>query len=69
MFKIFTAKPHSADVERLISYYNIMKTSRRSSLSPETIKNCLYIRVNMVSVNNINPQPAVLIWLNKKDIG
>jgi hypothetical protein len=66
MFKIFVAKPHSAEVERLISCYNIMKTSR-SSLSPDTIKNSLYIQFNMVTVNNFNPQPAVLIWLNKKD--
>jgi len=44
-----------------------MKTSRRISLMPETIKDSLYIRINTVTVNNFNPEPAVLLWLNKKD--
>ncbi|KAE9525816.1 hypothetical protein AGLY_014042 [Aphis glycines] len=44
-----------------------MKTSRRISLTSETIKDSLYIRINMVTVNNFNPEPAVLLWLNKKD--
>jgi hypothetical protein len=44
-----------------------MKTSRIISLTPETIKDSLYIRINMVTVNNFNPEPAVLLWLNKKD--
>jgi len=44
-----------------------MKTSRRISLTSETIKDSFYIRINMVIVNNFNPEPAVLLWLNKKD--
>ncbi|VVC46272.1 Hypothetical protein CINCED_3A009864 [Cinara cedri] len=54
-------KPHSADVERLTSCCNIMKTLRRSSLTSETIKDSLYIQINKVTVNNFNSQPAVLI--------
>lgn len=36
-------------------------------MSPETIKDSLYIQINMSTVNNFNPLPAVLIWLNTKD--
>jgi hypothetical protein len=42
-----------------------MRTSRRISLTSETIKDSLYIRINMVTVNNFNSEPAVLLWLNK----
>lgn len=34
---------------------------------PQTIKDSLYIRINMVTVNNFNLEPAVLLRLNKKD--
>jgi len=64
--RILAAKPHSADVERIISYYNVLKTCKRSSLSPETIKNSLYIKMNMSVVAEFDPQPAVLKWLNSK---
>lgn len=65
--RIIAAKPHSADVERIISYYNVLKTCKRSSLSPETIKNSLYIKINMPVVAEFDPQPAVLKWLNSKN--
>jgi len=64
--RLLAAKPHSADVERLISYYNVLKTSGRSSLSPNTIKDCLYVKLNMPSVSEYNPKEAVLLWLNEK---
>ena len=38
---------HSADVERLLSLYNQLKTSDRSSLSNETVSHCLYVNLNM----------------------
>jgi len=59
-------KPHSADVERLISYYNIIKTSDRSQLSPDTIKDSLYIKLNMPTLSEFNPHNAVLKWLKAK---
>lgn len=65
--RILAAKPHSADVERLISYYNIIKTPMRSQISPETIKDCLYIKINMTTVVEFNPLPSVLYWLAEKD--
>ncbi|VVC43993.1 Hypothetical protein CINCED_3A018482 [Cinara cedri] len=38
---ILSAKPHSTDVDRLIFYYNLLKTATRSSLSPTVINNYL----------------------------
>jgi len=67
--RIIAAKPHSADVECIISYYNVLKTYKRSSLSPETIKNSLYIKMNMPVVAEFDPQPAILKWLNSKKKG
>ena len=48
---ILAIKPHSADVERLISYYNILKSHNRSSLAPETIKNFHHVKLNMCTLN------------------
>lgn len=45
--RIIAVKPHSADVERLISYYNIIKTQMRSTLSHKTIQDSLYIKINV----------------------
>ena len=42
--RIVAAKPHSADVERLIKSYNLIKTEDRANLSSITLKNYLYIR-------------------------
>lgn len=57
----------SADVERIISYYNVLKTCNRSSLFPETNKNSLYIKLNMPTVDEFDPHPAVLQCLNSKN--
>jgi len=64
--RLLAAKPHSADVERLISYYNVLKTLGRSSLLPNTIKDCLYVKLNIPSVSEYNPKEALLLWLNEK---
>jgi len=66
MMKLGYHVMYSADVERLISYYNVLKTSGRSSLSPNTIKDCLYVKINMPSVSEYNPNEAVLLWLKEK---
>lgn len=54
-------------MERLISYYNILKTQLRSSLSSETIKDSLYIKINMTCLSQFNPHPAVIYWLKQKN--
>lgn len=48
--RVAAAKPSSADVEPLISYYNLIKTSHRSSMHQETMKDYLYVRFNVLSV-------------------
>lgn len=53
-------------MERLISYYNVLKTLGRSSLLPNTIKDCLYVKLNIPSVSEYNPKEALLLWLNEK---
>ena len=65
--RVIVAKPHSADVERLIKSYNVVKTIERSSMSSETLRSYLYIRYNMPVVSEFDPRPAVLAWIQEKE--
>ena len=53
--RIVAAKPHSADVERLINVYNKLKSNDRASLSPGTIKNYLHVSQNMGDMETFDP--------------
>ncbi|KAL4132390.1 hypothetical protein QTP88_009544 [Uroleucon formosanum] len=66
MARVLSAKPHSADVERLISYYNIIKTTKWSRLAPDIIKDAFYIKINMPTLSEFDPLPATKLWINKK---
>ena len=57
--------PHSMDVERIISSYNLIKAIDRSSLSSDTIKDYLVVRHNMPCVAQFDVRPAVEEW-NKR---
>ena len=65
--RVIAAKPHSADVERLISSYNCLKTNVRSSLSSDSLHAYLYIRQNMPPLANWDPRPSVHAWLHEKN--
>ena len=65
--RLIAAKPHSADVERLISSYNILKTDDRASLHSDTIRAYLQLRENMPPLANWDPRPAVSMWLTNKN--
>jgi hypothetical protein len=64
--RIVASKPHSADVERLISSYSGLKTNIRSSLSSSTLHAYLFIRQNMPTLSTWDPRPAVQAWINEK---
>ena len=63
--RILAAKSHSADVERLISLSNTLKTSDRSSTHLDTENMYLFVYYNMPSLYVWDPIPAVLLWRNK----
>ena len=65
--RILVCKPHSADCERIISLYNIVKSADRSLLNRQTISDYLYINMNMPLVSDFDPRPAVLHWLDEKN--
>lgn len=65
--RILVAKPHSADVERLISIGNILKSYDRQNLTVETENEYLFIYYNMPSLTKLDPRSAVQLWINKKD--
>jgi len=65
--RLVAAKPHSADVERLISCSNILKTSDRSSMHLETENLFLFIHYNMPPLVEWDPRPAVMTWLDKRN--
>ena len=62
--RILASKPHSADVERLISTYNKVKTACRARLSSSQVQNYLYIRHNMPVLEMFDVRPAVHLWLS-----
>jgi len=64
--RILAAKPHSADVERLISSSNALKSIDRSRMSLETENYYLYVHYNMPAIDLWDPRPAVLTWLSTK---
>ncbi|XP_050537960.1 uncharacterized protein LOC126903652 [Daktulosphaira vitifoliae] len=66
MARIVAVKPHSADVERVISVNNLLKTSNRSSLSIESENEYLYIYFNLPPLAEWNPRPAINEWFKKK---
>ncbi|KAF0753973.1 E3 SUMO-protein ligase KIAA1586-like [Aphis craccivora] len=65
--RILVAKPHSADVERLISTSNILKSIDRQSLSVETENQFLYVHLNMPPLMSWDPRPAIVKWINTSD--
>ena len=65
--RILAAKPHSADVERLISCSNLLKTPDRSKMLLSTENLYLYVHYNMPPLSLWNPRHAVLLWLNKSE--
>ena len=64
--RVVAAKPHSADVEGLISSSNALKTSDRSRMSVETENLYLYIHYNMPPLEAFDPREAVMTWMSSK---
>lgn len=65
--RILVAKPHSANVERLISTSNILKFIDRHSLSVETENQFLYVHLNMPPLMSWDPRRAIVKWINTSD--
>ena len=64
--RIWAAKPHSCDVERLISACNLVKTSLRNSVDVETQNLYLYVHFNMSTLEEWDPRMFVVKWLQQK---
>lgn len=65
--RVLAAKPHSCDVERLVSGYNILKDDDRCSLNARTIDAHLHVRVNMPVLSKFDVRPAVRAWFTNAD--
>jgi radical SAM superfamily enzyme YgiQ (UPF0313 family) len=59
-------KPHSADVERLISCSVLLKSSARSRMLVETENLNLHVHYNMPPMDHWDPKPAVRSWMMKE---
>ena len=57
------AKPHSANVERIISVNNLLRYVHRNQMKIENENNQLFIHYNIPDLENMNPRSAVLAWL------
>ena len=65
--RILAAKPHSADVERIVSASVCLKSKNRQRLLVDTENLYLYIHCNMPPLTQWDPRPAVLHWLRKRE--
>ena len=63
--RIVAAKPHSMDVERLVSSYNLIKSTDRSSLSGDTLQDYLVVRHNMPCTAKFDVREAVDVWMSR----
>lgn len=59
--------PQSCDVERCIKANNLLKTAQRNRLCLLTENKYLYVNINMPPLENWNPRPAIVSWLNEKE--
>ena len=57
------AKPHIANVERIISVNNLLRYVHRNQMKIENENNKLFIHHNIPDLENMNPGSAVLAWL------
>ena len=53
------------DVERLISSYNLIKSTDRSSLSGDTLQAYLVVRHNMPCTAKFDARQAVEVWISR----
>lgn len=67
LVRIMAAKPSSADVERLISVSNNLKTSERASMLVETENYYLYIHYNMPALVNWDVRKEVIHFMKMKN--
>lgn len=65
--RILAAKPHSADVERVISTSTALKSAGRNLLSVEVENNYLYVHHNMPPLMEWDPRMAVDHWMKKRE--
>ena len=65
--RVWAAKPHSCDVERLISACNLLETSTRNRLTVETQNLYLYIHFNMPTLEEWDPRPCIVNWLRQRE--
>ena len=63
--RIVAAKPHSMDIKRIVSSYNLVKSSAHSSLCGETIRDYLVVRHNMPCVANVDVRPEIQEWMTR----
>ena len=60
--RIIATMLHSIDVERIISSYNLIKTTDHSSLSSDTLKDNLVVRHDIPCVAQFDVRPVVEEW-------
>jgi hypothetical protein len=64
--RVIAAKPHSADVERLLSRYNILKSPARSRLNTDTLHYYIFIGFNLPPLASYDARPADRYWSTDK---
>jgi hypothetical protein len=64
--RILAGKPHSCDVEKLISACNLVETSLRNSIDVETQNLYLYVHFDMPTLEGLDRRMCVVRWLQQR---
>jgi len=63
--RVIAAKPHSCDVEHLMSTYNLIQACDWCSLTTETIDAHLHMKLTMPVMSEFDVRPALWAWLQQ----
>ena len=59
--------PHSMQVERMVSRYNVIRSAHRLSMSNDTVEHQMRIALNGRGTASFNPMPSVARFLKEKE--
>lgn len=58
--------PHSMQVERVLSHFNLVADDRRSTIAEDTINAHLLVALNGTGTATYDPRPAVALFLERR---
>jgi len=64
---VVTLSPHSMQVERIVSHYNLTASPHRMSFSSDTMNTHLLVALNGCGTASYDPRPAVALFFKRRE--